>query len=32
VPRPTPPTLEFALHSIRVDADPLGDTITATLD
>lgn len=29
---PDPPALDSALRSIRVDADPLGDTITATLD
>jgi hypothetical protein len=29
---PDPPALDFALRSIRVDADPLGDTITAILD
>ena len=29
---PEPPALGYALRSIRVDADPLGDTITATLD
>ena len=29
---PDPPALGFALRSIHVDADPLGDTITATLD
>ena len=29
---PDPPTLDYALRSIRVDADPLGDTITAILD
>ena len=29
---PEPPVLDFALRSVRVDADPLGDTITATLD
>ncbi len=26
---PEPPTLDFALRSVTVDADPLGDTITA---
>ena len=29
---PDPPALEFALRSISIDADPLGDTITAILD
>lgn len=29
---PEPPALDFALRSVSVDADPLGDTITATLD
>ncbi|MGB0097635.1 MAG: hypothetical protein WBP81_34500 [Solirubrobacteraceae bacterium] len=29
---PDPPALDYALRSIRVDADPLGDTITAILD
>jgi hypothetical protein len=29
---PDPPALGFGLGSIRVDADPLGDTITAILD
>jgi hypothetical protein len=29
---PEPPALDFALRSISVDADPLGDTITAILD
>lgn len=29
---PDPPALGFALRSVHVDADPLGDTITATLD
>jgi hypothetical protein len=29
---PDPPALDYGLHSIRVDADPLGDTITAILD
>src|SRR5512132_2720766 len=29
---PDPPALDFALRSISLDADPLGDTITATLD
>lgn len=29
---PDPPALDYGLSSIRVDADPLGDTITATLD
>jgi hypothetical protein len=29
---PEPPALGFALRSIRVKADPLGDTITAILD
>jgi hypothetical protein len=29
---PDPPALDFALRSISVDADPLGDTITAILD
>ena len=29
---PDPPALDSALRSIRVDADPLGDTITAILD
>jgi hypothetical protein len=29
---PEPPALDFALRSITIDADPLGDTITATLD
>jgi hypothetical protein len=27
-----PPALDFALRSISIDADPLGDTITAILD
>ena len=26
---PEPPALDFALRSVSVDADPLGDTITA---
>jgi len=29
---PDPPALDYALRSIRVNADPLGDTITAILD
>jgi len=29
---PEPPALDFALRSVRVDAAPLGDTITAILD
>jgi hypothetical protein len=29
---PDPPALDFGLCSIRVDADPLGDTITAILE
>ena len=29
---PDPPALDHALASIRVNADPLGDTITAILD
>jgi hypothetical protein len=29
---PDPPALNFALRSVHVDADPLSDTITATLD
>ena len=29
---PEPPALDFALRSVSVDADPLGDTITAILD
>ena len=29
---PDPPALDFALRSISIDADPLGDTITASLD
>jgi hypothetical protein len=29
---PDPPALGFALRTICVDADPLGDTITAILD
>jgi hypothetical protein len=29
---PDPPALGFALRSLRVKADPLGDTITAILD
>jgi hypothetical protein len=29
---PDPPALGFALRSVHVDADPLADTITATLD
>jgi hypothetical protein len=29
---PEPPALDIGLRSIRVDADPVGDTITATLD
>jgi hypothetical protein len=29
---PDPPALDYGLRSIRVDADPLGDTITAVLD
>ena len=28
---PDPPALDFALRSISIDADPMGDTITATL-
>jgi len=29
---PDPPALDFGLRSISIQADPLGDTITATLD
>jgi hypothetical protein len=29
---PEPPALDFALRSVTIDADPLGDTVTATLD
>jgi hypothetical protein len=29
---PDPPALDFALRSVCVDSDPLGDTITALLD
>ena len=29
---PDPPALGFTLRSLAVDADPLGDTITAILD
>ena len=29
---PDPPALDLALRSISIDADPLGDTITAILD
>ena len=29
---PEPPALDYTLRSVRVDADPLGDTITAVLD
>jgi hypothetical protein len=29
---PDPPALDYALRSIRIDANPLGDTITAILD
>jgi hypothetical protein len=29
---PEPPALDFALRSISIDADPLGDTLTAILD
>ncbi len=29
---PEPPALDFALRSISIDADPLGNTIVATLD
>jgi hypothetical protein len=29
---PDPPALDYALGSIRVDADPISDTITAILD
>ena len=29
---PDPPALDFALRSLCVDADPLGDTVTAILD
>jgi hypothetical protein len=29
---PEPPALDFALRSISIDAEPLGDTITAILD
>lgn len=29
---PDPPALDYALRSIAIDADPLGDTITAILD
>jgi hypothetical protein len=32
VPGPDPPALDYALRSISIDADPLGDTITAILD
>ena len=28
---PDPPALSFALRSVHVDANPLGDTITTTL-
>jgi hypothetical protein len=29
---PEPPALDYTLRSVRVDADPLGDTITVVLD
>jgi hypothetical protein len=29
---PDPPALDYGLRSISIDAEPLGDTITATLD
>jgi hypothetical protein len=29
---PDPPELDYALRSISLDADPLGDTVTAILD
>lgn len=29
---PDPPALDFSLRSISIDADPLGDTITAILN
>ena len=29
---PEPPALDYGLRSISIDADPLGDTITAVLD
>jgi hypothetical protein len=29
---PEPPALDFALRSVSIEADPLGDTITASLD
>ena len=29
---PEPPALDFSLRSVALDADPLGDTITAILD
>jgi hypothetical protein len=29
---PEPPALDFALRSVSIEADPLGDTITAILD
>ena len=29
---PEPPALDFALRSISIQAEPLGDTITAILD
>ena len=29
---PEPPALDFALRSISIEAEPLGDTITAILD
>jgi hypothetical protein len=29
---PEPPALDYMLRSISIDADPLGDTITAILD
>ena len=29
---PEPPALDYALRSISIDADPLGDAITAILD
>jgi hypothetical protein len=29
---PDPPALDYALQSISIDADPLGNTITAILD
>jgi|GEM_PF-5170759 len=29
---PEPPALQFALRSVSIEAEPLGDTITAVLD